>query len=75
MTQTQDSEDLGSEMSDFPPCLVGNNPPLISCSPPAVPSRSQYLWVATIWSDSESLTISSEIQLQQHLAIEIFLEK
>lgn len=41
-TQTQDNSEAEDPESDFPPCRVGNSPPLISRSPVTVPSRSRY---------------------------------
>jgi hypothetical protein len=38
-TQTQDSETEDSDHSDFPPCRIGNCPPL---SPPPPPRKSRY---------------------------------
>jgi hypothetical protein len=46
-TQTQDSEySSETEDSDFPPCRVGNSPPLISRSPLPPPPRSRYFRAA-----------------------------
>lgn len=44
-TQTYD-DDSESNASDFPPCRVGNSPPLISRSPALIPTHSRYLRAA-----------------------------
>ena len=46
-TQTQDLDSSETEDSDFPPCRVGNSPPLNSRSPLPPPRRSRYLRAAT----------------------------
>jgi hypothetical protein len=44
---TQTNDDSDADDSDFPPCRVGNSPPLFCHSPVAVPTRrSRYLRAA-----------------------------
>jgi hypothetical protein len=63
-TQTRDDSELEAEDSDFPPCCVGNCPPLIShYSPVTVPSHSRYPPAAA--SGTRQLTISSEEEPSQ----------
>lgn len=58
-TQTYDNSDDESEDSDFPPCLEGKSPPLMSRSP--VPTHSsRYLRAPAANSSQHQLTISSE---------------
>lgn len=67
-TQTQDSELEGQDNSetddsDFPPCLIGNAPPLMSCYSPVqvtVPSHSRYYPREAASNIQRHLTISSE---------------
>jgi hypothetical protein len=68
-TQTQDDSEAGD--SDFPPCRVGNCPPLISSrySPVTVPSHSRHPRAAASSILQRQLSISSEeepSQTQRH---------
>ena len=60
-TQTQEDSETESELSDFPPCKIGNSAPLISRSW-TPPSHSRYLQGAMSGSESQQqpTTQSSE---------------
>lgn len=66
-TQTQDDSEV--EDSDFPPCRVGNDPPLIfRYSPVTFPSSSRYPQAAASRILQQQPTIPSEEEPSQSLA-------